>query len=173
MSIDIAKTASVRSPILSPRCMEPYPSDAPFPGVKHHDLNLLTRKDEPLEGDDVVVIDSEALHTTCLNSIFTVEGGGFHPFEKGDEIFHIGIIDMLTFYGTAKKIAHTFKTVLWQPEELSTVEARYYATRFMNYFQEIFPRGPPPDQPEITAPSTVTTEEVNFINEVVTGNQRS
>lgn len=52
-------------------------------------------------------------------SQFRSFNGGF--FANG-EIFFIGIIDCLTFYGAYKKIAHSFKSLLWNKEQLSTVQ---------------------------------------------------
>lgn len=43
-------------------------------------------------------------------------------FLASGEIFFIGIIDCLTYYGAAKKIAHSFKSLLWNKEQLSTVQ---------------------------------------------------
>lgn len=50
-----------------------------------------------------------------------------------DEIYFIGIIDCLTSYILKKKIAFAFKRILWDPETLSTVKAKFYARRFYDF----------------------------------------
>jgi len=56
------------------------------------------------------------------------------------EVYTIGIIDFLSQYQTWKKqTAHFFKSFLWSDEELSTVNSKYYAERFLTYMKTIFP----------------------------------
>jgi len=62
--------------------------------------------------------------------------GGFigkNPSTNDDEVYFVGIIDCLTSFQLKKKLAFTFKRVLWEPETLSTVKAKFYATRFYNF----------------------------------------
>lgn len=65
-------------------------------------------------------------------------------FSAGEDILYVGIIDCLTFFGAAKKMANTFKRILWEQDQLSTVEQNFYAHRFMSYVKSIFPHGPKP-----------------------------
>jgi len=74
-------------------------------------------------------------------SLFRSCHGGFRA---GREILYIGIIDCLTFFSTAKKMANTFKRILWEQDQLSTVEQNFYAHRFLSYVNSIFPPGPEP-----------------------------
>ncbi|XP_065054078.1 phosphatidylinositol 5-phosphate 4-kinase type-2 beta-like isoform X2 [Rhopilema esculentum] len=54
------------------------------------------------------------------------------------EIYYLGIIDVLTYYGSNKKAAHAAKTVKHGAgAEISTVNPAYYATRFMDFLEEI------------------------------------
>eukprot|EP00123_Amoebidium_parasiticum_P008624 comp18922_c0_seq1/m.21111 comp18922_c0_seq1/g.21111 ORF comp18922_c0_seq1/g.21111 comp18922_c0_seq1/m.21111 type:complete len:624 (-) comp18922_c0_seq1:225-2096(-) len=54
------------------------------------------------------------------------------------EVFHIGFIDCLTNYGLKKKMAHMFKTVMWNTDTLSTIDAVSYADRIKKYLFSIF-----------------------------------
>jgi len=71
-------------------------------------------------------------------------GNGIVAHPDAREVYYIGVIDMLTFYGAAKRIANAAKSLLWEQAELSTVEAQYYATRFLSAMKDIFPDSPPP-----------------------------
>ncbi|KNC74372.1 hypothetical protein SARC_13078 [Sphaeroforma arctica JP610] len=54
------------------------------------------------------------------------------------EIYFIGFIDCLTNYGMRKKAANFFKTALWTPNTLSTIDATSYAERIKYYLFDIF-----------------------------------
>eukprot|EP01134_Creolimax_fragrantissima_P007821 CFRG7821T1 len=53
------------------------------------------------------------------------------------EIYFIGFIDCLTNYGLRKKTAHFFKTAVWTPNTLSTIDATSYAERIKYYLFDI------------------------------------
>eukprot|EP00123_Amoebidium_parasiticum_P017891 comp24018_c2_seq3/m.42935 comp24018_c2_seq3/g.42935 ORF comp24018_c2_seq3/g.42935 comp24018_c2_seq3/m.42935 type:complete len:369 (-) comp24018_c2_seq3:235-1341(-) len=59
-----------------------------------------------------------------------------HPTRN--EVYHIGFIDCLTSYGLKKKVAHFFKSALWTPQSLSTIDAASYAGRIKKYLLSIF-----------------------------------
>jgi hypothetical protein len=51
----------------------------------------------------------------------------------------MGIIDILTEYDAAKKMAHTAKTLRNGPNaEMSTVNPERYRTRFLEFIRSIF-----------------------------------
>ncbi|EAN87892.1 putative phosphatidylinositol-4-phosphate 5-kinase [Trypanosoma cruzi] len=68
-----------------------------------------------------------------------------HDFRAGitslqdQEIYYIGIIDMLTKYTWKKKTANFFKKFLWKPETLSTIPPVEYRKRISKYTKIIFP----------------------------------
>jgi hypothetical protein len=66
--------------------------------------------------------------------------GGRLADDQASEIYYIGIIDYLTDYNYKKKIAHRCKRFLWQPRELSTIEAPLYAHRLLTYAKTIVVR---------------------------------
>ncbi|KAK7197227.1 phosphatidylinositol-4-phosphate 5-kinase-like protein [Novymonas esmeraldas] len=55
------------------------------------------------------------------------------------EIYYIGIIDMLTTYTIKKKSANFFKSFLWEQDTLSTVPPSRYAQRITSFTKLIFP----------------------------------
>eukprot|EP00123_Amoebidium_parasiticum_P013297 comp21883_c0_seq1/m.31324 comp21883_c0_seq1/g.31324 ORF comp21883_c0_seq1/g.31324 comp21883_c0_seq1/m.31324 type:complete len:627 (-) comp21883_c0_seq1:472-2352(-) len=78
------------------------------------------------------------------------------------ELYHVGFIDCLTSYGLKKKTAHMFKTALWNPDTLSTIDATSYAERIKKYLFEIFEDSPNPLTPSLSKgrPRSVTSEGV-------------
>jgi len=106
--------------------------------------------------EDGEVIEATPTHPSCMGSSqFRLYRGGF---PANGEIYFIGIIDCLTYYGAMKKIAHSFKSLLWNNDQLSTVQAQYYADRFLKYVHAIFPAGEQPTVDPFT-PRAATNEE--------------
>ncbi|CAH3023727.1 unnamed protein product [Porites evermanni] len=59
--------------------------------------------------------------------------------ENRRELYYLGIIDVLTFYGAGKKAAHAAKTVKHGAgAEISTVKPENYAKRFLELMERIF-----------------------------------
>lgn len=59
--------------------------------------------------------------------------------ENNQEIYYMGIIDVLSYYGTTKKAAHAAKTVKHGAgAEISTVKPELYASRFIEFIDTIF-----------------------------------
>ncbi|ORC93179.1 phosphatidylinositol-4-phosphate 5-kinase [Trypanosoma theileri] len=55
------------------------------------------------------------------------------------EIYYIGIIDMLTTYTWKKKTANFCKSFLWKSDTLSTIPPKAYRDRIVRYTKIIFP----------------------------------
>nr|CAJ2481441.1 unnamed protein product [Leishmania braziliensis] len=55
------------------------------------------------------------------------------------EIYYVGIIDVLTAYTIKKKGANFFKSFLWEQNMLSTIPPDYYARRLTSFTELIFP----------------------------------
>ena len=70
---------------------------------------------------------------------------GFIPFaeqdygallsEDGKELYYIGIIDILTFYNTKKRVEHCVKSIIYG-DDISCVPPRKYAQRFARYMEK-------------------------------------
>ena len=59
-----------------------------------------------------------------------------------NEIYFLGIIDILTEYTTPKKIEHFFKSIRYFGSEFSTVEPDQYADRLIRFiFHHVLPQG--------------------------------
>lgn len=71
--------------------------------------------------------------------------GNFSEFVNGvhslydQEIYYIGIIDMLTTYSAKKKAANFFKSFLWEQDTLSTIPPKQYRRRIISFTKLIFP----------------------------------
>lgn len=59
------------------------------------------------------------------------------------EVYHVGIIDMLTAYTVPKKSANFFKNFLWTDATLSTVPPQTYRDRAVEFFNHVVVPGPP------------------------------
>jgi 1-phosphatidylinositol-4-phosphate 5-kinase len=71
-------------------------------------------------------------------SIFTeVDDGGMMSENRG-ELYFLGIIDILTYYGARKKLEHFFKTTVHKKEAVSCAPPAFYAERFLRYMNEVF-----------------------------------
>jgi hypothetical protein len=55
------------------------------------------------------------------------------------EIYYIGIIDVLTAYSAKKKAANFFKSFLWEQDTLSTIPPKQYGRRITSFTKLIFP----------------------------------
>jgi len=56
---------------------------------------------------------------------------------KKDEIYFVGIIDHFTIYDTEKKVANRAKSLKYVQDDLSTVNAQHYCTRFCTFISSI------------------------------------
>lgn len=69
--------------------------------------------------------------------MFTREYGGFQSSDSSDqpwqEVYLIGVIDVLQDYNVKKKMAHSWKAMQVEEEKLSTVEPAMYASRFLTF----------------------------------------
>jgi len=73
---------------------------------------------------------------------------GFVPFAERDDggmlsqdgkfLYFIGIIDILTKYGTRKKIEHFAKGTMFGKKKISCIPPKDYATRFYAYIESVF-----------------------------------
>ncbi|CBZ25877.1 phosphatidylinositol-4-phosphate 5-kinase-like protein [Leishmania mexicana MHOM/GT/2001/U1103] len=63
---------------------------------------------------------------------------GVHSFDD-QEVYYIGIIDVLTTYTLKKRSANFFKSLLWEQKTLSTIPPDRYARRITSFTGLIFP----------------------------------
>ena len=78
---------------------------------------------------------------------FSIEGA-YHDKEQinktffestdGSELYFIGVIDTLTYYGIKKRLSNFFKSLVWNQDTLSTVRPDVYYERLLAYSEAIF-----------------------------------
>ena len=80
---------------------------------------------------EVEVIESQ---TSCENW-YNPQKGIESRKQNGNvcEIYHLGIIDILTSYSAMKKFEHFFKALRYGPNQISTVDPKQYANRFLSF----------------------------------------
>ncbi|KAF9316519.1 Phosphatidylinositol-4-phosphate 5-kinase [Linnemannia elongata] len=94
----------------------------------------------------VKVSDPQALGPTTLPSdsfserrhfIFYADDGGLlstnEQNEQGEDLYYLGIIDILTPYNYVKKIEHAWKSLTQDKHAISAVNPREYASRFLSF----------------------------------------
>ena len=55
---------------------------------------------------------------------------------RGDDIYYIGVIDILQRYNINKRVETIFKSIQYDSNEISSVNAKMYATRFVTFIRE-------------------------------------
>ena len=71
-------------------------------------------------------------------SIFTEVDDGGMMSEDCEDLYFLGIIDILTYYGARKKLENFFKTTVHKKEAVSCAPPAFYAERFLRYMSEVF-----------------------------------
>lgn len=70
-------------------------------------------------------------------SAFTRDFGGLRSSDAADlplqEVYFLGVIDVLQDYNMKKQLAHGWKSMSVEEERLSTVEPSLYASRFLSF----------------------------------------
>eukprot|EP00112_Aurelia_sp_Birch-Aquarium-sp1_P009553 Seg2089.5 transcript_id=Seg2089.5/GoldUCD/mRNA.D3Y31 product="Phosphatidylinositol 5-phosphate 4-kinase type-2 alpha" protein_id=Seg2089.5/GoldUCD/D3Y31 len=99
--------------------------DSPSSPVEDERRPMMGRSNSVTSGGDIPVMDGERYAITSSR-------------DSKHETYYLGIIDVLTYYGANKKAAHAAKTVKHGAgAEISTVNPGYYATRFMDFIEEV------------------------------------
>lgn len=65
-----------------------------------------------------------------------IDDGGMAS-EDGNEIYFLGIIDILTHFGVKKKLEYFFKGIVHKKVAVSCAPPPYYAERFINYMDSV------------------------------------
>jgi len=111
-------------------------------------IHKITITEEPIgEAGDVIhaspsysVQESEQENMRMLfNSVFTRDEGGFGATDEDNnpiaELYYMGIIDILQPYSLGKRFEHNFKSLRWDPYEISAVDPTTYARRFVAFLE--------------------------------------
>lgn len=72
--------------------------------------------------------------------IFYSEDGGFGSSHRdgtpGEELYFLGVIDILTPWGTKKRLEHLFRSIRENSQTISAVNPQVYCKRFLNFMSE-------------------------------------
>ena len=92
--------------------------------------------------DDSMLRDSSISGKSCdsrhdkLKALYDFEDGGIIS-ETGNEIFFVGIIDILTKFNFKKKCEHFAKMIRYCSNDMSCTPPQMYRDRFVNYMNKI------------------------------------
>jgi len=117
-----------------------YSEYEPSPEIRHNDVTKPTSSPNLPILSDTCSTTNESPEQEIIaprKSIFQTHYSGFYGAIPPNEMYFVGIIDCLTFYGMGKIMANSFKSFLWEKGELSTVDAEFYAERFLKYMTDI------------------------------------
>jgi 1-phosphatidylinositol-4-phosphate 5-kinase len=93
--------------------------------------------------------------------VFYNEMNGFRATHQddspADEIYYLGIIDILTPYGHRKKLEHIIKAIRYDRDSISTINPSDYAKRFIRFIAEYILKNPPSKE-HISKPLPITPD---------------
>ena len=99
-------------------------------------------KEKTGDNEDTFLKESSLSDRSCdsrqekLKALLDFEDGGIIS-ETGNEVYFIGIIDILTKYNFKKKCEHFIKMVRYCSNNMSCTPPEIYRDRFVNYMQKV------------------------------------
>ena len=93
-------------------------------------FNLIENKSNIINNENSVKIEKEK------SISFDFEDGGIYSIDK-NEIYFMGIIDILTEYNCKKSVEHFFKMIRYCSEKMSCIPPINYMNRFNNYMETV------------------------------------
>ena len=94
------------------------------------------------ENEDTFLKESSLSDRSCdsrqekLKTLIDFEDGGIIS-ETGNEVYYVGIIDILTKFNTRKKCEHFIKMVRYCSNSMSCTPPEHYRDRFVNYMSKV------------------------------------
>eukprot|EP00658_Telonema_sp_P-2_P059275 TRINITY_DN4808_c0_g1_i13.p1 TRINITY_DN4808_c0_g1~~TRINITY_DN4808_c0_g1_i13.p1 ORF type:complete len:344 (+),score=72.49 TRINITY_DN4808_c0_g1_i13:92-1123(+) len=124
-------------PDMSSRFLEQLERDVQFLCSQNvMDYSLLVGVHHRENGAEENVQSSKlAAEYAHVKSVFEVENGGI-PSADGTKIYFVGLVDTLTSYTAKKGWETVFKSCLFDPAQISSVEPPVYMERFMTCARE-------------------------------------
>ena len=107
-----------------------------------HQSNNEIHKEKTGDFEDTIIKESSLSDKSCdsrnekLKTIYDFEDGGIIS-ETGNEIYFVGIIDILTYYNFKKKGEHFIKMVRYCSNNMSCIPPDKYRDRFVNYMSKV------------------------------------
>ena len=111
-------------------------------GSNIHQSNNELHKEKTADFEDTLIKESSLSDKSCdsrnekLKTIYDFEDGGIIS-ETGNEIYFVGIIDILTDYNFKKKGEHFIKMVRYCSNNMSCIPPDKYRDRFVNYMSKV------------------------------------
>ena len=97
--------------------------------------NIRSSAKRKISGEKELEILSEDLKTKkLLSQLYDFDDGGILS-SNGQYIYYIGIIDILTEYGFAKKTEHLCKMIRYCSEQMSCIPPNKYKERYIDYMK--------------------------------------
>ena len=107
--------------------------------INHHDFNTLDERKKELfrkfTSDKDSDISQDAIDTKKkFRELYDFDDGGILS-STGKKVYYIGIIDILTEYGFAKKTEHLAKMIRYCSEKMSCIPPKKYKERYIKYMK--------------------------------------
>ena len=100
------------------------------------------QKEKTVENEDSFIKESSLSDKSCdsrnekLKTLIDFEDGGIIS-ETGNEVYYVGIIDILTKFNFKKKCEHFIKMVRYCSNNMSCTPPEMYRDRFVNYMSKV------------------------------------
>jgi hypothetical protein len=98
--------------------------------------------------DDNNSLKSARKRLSELKNLWDYDDGGIKSI-TGNEIYYLGIIDILTEYNCKKGVEHFFKMIRYCSEKMSCVPPITYKNRFNEYMEKIILKDSPSKETQI------------------------
>ncbi|KAF8955473.1 Phosphatidylinositol-4-phosphate 5-kinase [Entomortierella lignicola] len=124
--------------VFHPDTSKPLPKETSRGNKRSSKVNALRMAVK--ESDPVALVPSTLPSDSFSerrNCIFYADDGGLlstnERNERGEDLYYLGIIDILTPYNYVKKIEHVWKSLSQDKHAISAVNPREYAQRFLSF----------------------------------------
>ncbi|KYQ89435.1 putative phosphatidylinositol phosphate kinase [Tieghemostelium lacteum] len=110
-------------------------------GIHKNNININTSTSNSSNIDSNLIIQNEGNSQSVpsldhISKLFELDGSVYS--KSKEEIYYLGVIDILVEYTFSKKLAHFIKTIRYGKEqEISTVSPNEYAIRFQKFMESI------------------------------------
>ncbi|KFY41404.1 hypothetical protein V494_03024 [Pseudogymnoascus sp. VKM F-4513 (FW-928)] len=110
---------------------------------KAHELRKIIKQEKPIPMGESTTRMPEQMEENTSKRDFTFysDDGGFRATHEdnspGEEIYYLGIIDLLTHYGTVKRLENFWKGLSHDKQQISPIPPLPYGERFIKFIMDI------------------------------------
>ncbi|KAL9111544.1 MAG: hypothetical protein Q9227_004032 [Pyrenula ochraceoflavens] len=108
---------------------------------KARELRMTLKKEKPVPMNSIGSKMPDEMLDERKERLFYNEEGGFRATHEngqpGEEIYYLGIIDCLTYYGFVKKLEHFWKGLSHNSSQISPIRPEPYGERFINFITAV------------------------------------